>query len=219
MLDRSGRFSVMPFVISIHMEASSFFAGRNCFPALISKRSVALLAIWSTALPVSSLTSNSFSMLLVYRSELFAIASASWKTCGFSTILETPSIAHCPNRVLMVAVCWYLSCFEIASNTFVRVSAAPSSPFGPVDCISFAICTGSKPSLFHAPTCASVALLPRVMFVNTRFRLVPAFPSSTPIASMVAASAEVVCRSAPAVWPTPPEVFTTFAISAAVVAM
>ena len=188
-------------------------------PTLISRRSVALLAIWLTASLVSRRTSNSFSMLPLYALVSPAISKAFWNAGKLPTIFETPSMAHCPNSVLMVAVCWYLSCFEIASKTLYRVLAAPSSPFGPVDCISFAICTGSKPSLFHAPTCASVALLPRVMFVNTRFRLVPAFPSLTPIASMVAASAEVVCRSTPAVWPTPPDVFTTLAISAAVVAM
>ena len=137
-------------------------------------------------------------MLPLYALVSPSISKAFWNAGKLPTIFETPSMAHCPNSVLMVAVCWYLSCFEIASKTLYRVLAAPSSPFGPVDCISFAICTGSKPSLFHAPTFASVALLPRVMFVNTRFRLVPAFPSLTPIASMVAASAEVVCRSTPA---------------------
>lgn len=94
-------------------------------------------------------------MLPLYALVSPAISKAFWNAGKLPTIFETPSMAHCPNSVLMVAVCWYLSCFEIASKTLYRVLAAPSSPFGPVDCISFAICTGSKPSLFHAPTCAS----------------------------------------------------------------
>lgn len=70
-------------------------------------------------------------MLPLYALVSPAISKAFWNAGKLPTIFETPSMAHCPNSVLMVAVCWYLSCFEIASKTLYRVLAAPSSPFGP----------------------------------------------------------------------------------------
>ncbi len=200
------------FIKSISATLISFFAGRNAVPTSIFIAWNAFAIILSMAPDVLALMMNSRSMLPVYRLGSFTIASASVNCPRFPVSLAAPWIAHCPNSVFRAATCLSASMLPIASNTSIMVPVAST-------CIDFATPSAVKPSDSHISFWAFVALDPRLRFVYIRLILVAALLPSTPIASIDVASAAVLSALIPAIWPSAAESFTTWAISAAVVAL
>ena len=99
---RSGRLSVMPFIMSMPSVASSFLMGRKLFPSVTMKRLTELSNIWSIASPVLDLTMNSRSRLPCQPFPS-TMSMASWNACIFSATLAALSSGHLPKMSVMVA--------------------------------------------------------------------------------------------------------------------
>ena len=163
-LVRSGKLSVMPFIMSMPSIASSFLTGRKLLPNVTMKRVTALPNISSRPSAVLVLTISSFSMLPIQSVPLASFRSLTIN-CGFWATFAAASIGHLPNKSLMVERRWYSGSCPIASNTLMSVSGARLLPYSSTDCMAFATSTASIPRRSHALVMRSVALAPIVRLV------------------------------------------------------